>query len=142
MPAYWSRKDERQYQHILRSCRGRRGGDKRCRRIAAATVNKRRRYEGRTLSGFAAVTPLRTRGFKDGRHAWVDIVPTFGPPMRITHTIGADLSRRPTFEGLGRLPGERTALLPPRPVRMQAYCLARDPFTKKCKIYATRPISR
>jgi len=48
MPAAWSKKDERQYGHILSSCRG---GKKRCKRIAAATVNKRRRREGRTLDG-------------------------------------------------------------------------------------------
>jgi rubrerythrin len=53
MPAAWSRKDERQYEHILRSCRrtDRRRSPKTCKRIAAATVNKQRRAEGRTLSG-------------------------------------------------------------------------------------------
>ena len=50
MPASWSRKDERQYGHILRSCRSRgQYGAKRCKSIAAATVNTARQREGRTL---------------------------------------------------------------------------------------------
>jgi len=53
MPAAWAKKDERQYKAILKSCRSsdRRRSPKTCKRIAAATVNKRRRVEGRTLSG-------------------------------------------------------------------------------------------
>lgn len=50
MPAAWSPKDERQYKHIVASCRRKRGAAT-CKRIAAATVNKQRRTEGRTLSG-------------------------------------------------------------------------------------------
>lgn len=54
MPASWSEKDERQYKHIVQSCRT--GKKKRsakvCKRIAAATVNKTRAEEGRTLSSF------------------------------------------------------------------------------------------
>jgi hypothetical protein len=57
MPA-WSVKDERQYKHILKSCRT---GRKRralstCKRIAAATVNKQRRRGGRTLSGVPSLS--------------------------------------------------------------------------------------
>lgn len=54
MPRAWSRKDERQYQHIKSSClltkrqKGRTTKD--CKRIAASTVNAQRRREGRTLS--------------------------------------------------------------------------------------------
>lgn len=52
MPAAWSDKDERMYQHILDSCMSRgKKGEKTCKRIAAATVNKQRRTEGRALSG-------------------------------------------------------------------------------------------
>ena len=52
MPRSWSPKDERQYGHILKSCRrAARYGLQRCKQISAATVNKRRRVEGRTLSG-------------------------------------------------------------------------------------------
>lgn len=62
MPRAWSQKDERQYKRILKSCRktkcerkGKRSTCKlsekeleACKRVAAATVNKRRREEGRT----------------------------------------------------------------------------------------------
>lgn len=54
MPAAWGAKDERMYQHIRKSCQlgDRRRSVRTCKRIAAATVNKRRRLEGRTLSGY------------------------------------------------------------------------------------------
>ena len=44
----WSKKDERMYKHIKtgESARGR--SSKRAKQIAAATVNKQRRKEGRT----------------------------------------------------------------------------------------------
>lgn len=55
MPASWSAKDERQYQAIRKSCVLRRGETGQtvadCERMAAATVNKQRRKEGRTLRG-------------------------------------------------------------------------------------------
>jgi hypothetical protein len=47
----WSSKDERQYKHIKKSCMARGRGKKTCERIAAATVNKTRSNEGRTLTG-------------------------------------------------------------------------------------------
>jgi len=52
MPSYWSAKDERQYKAIKKSClkRGKKP-PKVCTRMAAATVNKQRRAEGRTLTG-------------------------------------------------------------------------------------------
>lgn len=46
MPKAWTSKDERQYEHIKESEKSR--GSKRAKSIAAATVNKRRRQEGRT----------------------------------------------------------------------------------------------
>lgn len=50
MPKSWSDKDERKYEHIKDSAR-RRGADKsRATEIAARTVNKDRREEGRTPS--------------------------------------------------------------------------------------------
>jgi len=58
MPAAWSRRDERQYGHILASCKRSR---KTCKRIAAATVNKRRRFEGRTLSGIPALSQAQSK---------------------------------------------------------------------------------
>jgi hypothetical protein len=46
MPKSWSKKDERMYEHIKDSERG----TGRAKEIAARTVNKRRRQEGRTKS--------------------------------------------------------------------------------------------
>lgn len=52
MPAAWNQHDERQFKAILSSCKtGRkRRSTKTCKRIAGATVNKRRRLEGRALN--------------------------------------------------------------------------------------------
>lgn len=44
----WSDKDERQYDHIRKSSRERGASEKRAEEIAARTVNKNRRKEGRT----------------------------------------------------------------------------------------------
>ncbi len=74
MPRSWLPSDERQYSAIVDSCEGRgRYSMKRCKSMAAATVNKRRAREGRTLSGIpvltekqskARVKALRARGCK------------------------------------------------------------------------------
>ena len=48
MPSKWSDKDERKYEHIKESARDRGKSAKRAREIAARTVNKGRREEGRT----------------------------------------------------------------------------------------------
>ena len=48
MPKAWSRKDERQYEHIKESSEERGKSTKRAKEIAARTVNKQRRQEGRT----------------------------------------------------------------------------------------------
>jgi hypothetical protein len=47
MPKAWTKKDERMYKKIVRSCRKKRGKVV-CERIAAATVNKARAKSGRT----------------------------------------------------------------------------------------------
>src|SRR5919202_4181024 len=47
MPS-WSRKDERQYEHIKESALVRGASEDRAQEIAARTVNKHRREEGRT----------------------------------------------------------------------------------------------
>jgi hypothetical protein len=47
-PKAWSNKDERQYEHIKSSAKSRGRSTPRAKQIAAATVNKRRRQEGRT----------------------------------------------------------------------------------------------
>ena len=49
MPS-WSRKDERQYEHIKESELQRGASEDRAEEIAARTVNKHRREEGRTPS--------------------------------------------------------------------------------------------
>src|SRR5262249_16657501 len=49
MPS-WSRKDERQYEHIKESELERGASEDRAQEIAARTVNKHRREEGRTPS--------------------------------------------------------------------------------------------
>lgn len=48
MPRAWSEKDERQYEHIRKSARARGKSAARAKEIAARTVNKERREEGRT----------------------------------------------------------------------------------------------
>ena len=47
MPS-WSRKDERQYEHIKESALERGASEDRAEELAARTVNKHRREEGRT----------------------------------------------------------------------------------------------
>lgn len=47
MPS-WSRKDERKYEHIKEGAEKRGTDEKRAKEIAARTVNKERRKEGRT----------------------------------------------------------------------------------------------
>ncbi|MGP1273710.1 MAG: Rho termination factor N-terminal domain-containing protein [Phycisphaerales bacterium] len=51
MPRAWSTKDERQYEHIKQSAEDRGRSEDRAEEIAARTVNKQRREEGRTKSG-------------------------------------------------------------------------------------------
>ena len=48
MPKFWSKKDERRYEHIKSGEKNRGRSSKRAKEIAAATVNKQRRKEGRT----------------------------------------------------------------------------------------------
>lgn len=48
MPKSWTAKDERQYKHIEASEKKLGRSTKRAKSIAAATVNKQRRAEGRT----------------------------------------------------------------------------------------------
>lgn len=48
MPTAWSDKDERQYKKIMESVEERGKGKARAKQIAARTVNKQRRSEGRT----------------------------------------------------------------------------------------------
>lgn len=48
MPEAWTDKDERQYQHVKQSELERGESEERAEEIAARTVNKHRREEGRT----------------------------------------------------------------------------------------------
>ncbi len=48
MPTAWSEKDERKYEHISKSARDEGKSAKRAKEIAARTVNRDRRKEGRT----------------------------------------------------------------------------------------------
>ena len=50
-PQAWSNKDERKYEHIKESAKERGKPTRRAKEIAARTVNKQRREEGRTKSG-------------------------------------------------------------------------------------------
>ena len=58
----WTDKDERQYEHVRQSQRERGRSDERAEEIAARTVNKQRRSEGRTPR-------RRTSGTGDPRSA-------------------------------------------------------------------------
>lgn len=51
MPKKWSKKDERQHEHIKKSEKDKGRSKERAEEIAAATVNKKRRQEGRTKKG-------------------------------------------------------------------------------------------
>ncbi len=48
MPSGWTKKDERQYDHVEESAKDRGRSEERAKEIAARTVNKQRREEGRT----------------------------------------------------------------------------------------------
>lgn len=50
MPKSWSSKDERQYEHVKESEKKEGRSTKRAKEIAARTVNKHRKAEGRTKS--------------------------------------------------------------------------------------------
>src|SRR5262245_16907858 len=50
MPRSWTEKDERKYEHIKEGARKRGSSTRRAKAIAARTVNKGRRQEGRTAN--------------------------------------------------------------------------------------------
>jgi hypothetical protein len=50
MPKSWSNKDERQYEHVKESEKKSGKSTERAKEIAARTVNKHRKEEGRTKS--------------------------------------------------------------------------------------------
>lgn len=50
MPKAWSNKDERQYEHVKESEKKEGRSTERAKEVAARTVNKQRKKEGRTKS--------------------------------------------------------------------------------------------
>lgn len=60
MPRAWSTKDEKQYEHVRRSEIQRGRTAKRAREIAARTVNKQRRLEGRAEAPYSRATGAPT----------------------------------------------------------------------------------
>ena len=64
MPEAWSSKDERMYDHIRDSERERGVGKDRAEEIAARTVNKQRREEGRTPNQRTQGTGNPRRGYE------------------------------------------------------------------------------
>ena len=64
MPRKWSNKDERMYEHIKDSQRERGVGEDRAEEIAARTVNKERREEGRTPNKRTQGTGNPRRGYE------------------------------------------------------------------------------
>ena len=64
MPGAWSSKDERKYEHVRDSERERGVGKDRAEEIAARTVNKARREEGRTPNERTQGTGNPRRGYE------------------------------------------------------------------------------
>jgi len=64
MPQAWSDKDERKYEHIKESSRERGMPEERAEEIAARTVNKGRRLEGRTPNKTTQGTGNPNRGLE------------------------------------------------------------------------------
>jgi plasmid stabilization system protein ParE len=65
MPQKWSSKDERQYEHIKESSKERGVKTGRAKQIAARTVNKQRREEGRTPNRKTQGTGNPTHSLED-----------------------------------------------------------------------------
>jgi len=65
MPRAWTTKDERQYEHIKQSEEERGTSGSRAEEIAARTVNKRRRKEGRTRNKTTQGTGNPNRRLED-----------------------------------------------------------------------------
>ena len=65
MPEGWSNKDERKYEHIKESSRERGASEDRAKEIAARTVNRDRREEGRTPNRRTQGTGNPNRGYEE-----------------------------------------------------------------------------
>ena len=64
MPS-WSKKDERQYEHVKESNLERGVGEERAEEMAARTVNKQRREEGRTPNTRTQGTGNPAQGYEN-----------------------------------------------------------------------------
>jgi plasmid stabilization system protein ParE len=64
MPSSWSNKDERKYEHIKESAQESGKSASRAKEIAARTVNKGRREEGRTPNRTTQGTGNPNRGYE------------------------------------------------------------------------------
>ena len=64
MPKAWSSKDERKYEHIRDASLERGMGEERAEEVAARTVNKGRREEGRTENTRTQGTGNPTAGYE------------------------------------------------------------------------------
>jgi len=65
LPDAWSNKDERKYEHIKESAQERGTSAERAKEIAARTVNKGRREEGRTPNRTTQGTGNPNRSYED-----------------------------------------------------------------------------
>jgi hypothetical protein len=65
MPTSWSRKDERMYEHVKDSAKDQGKSTDRAKEIAARTVNKHRREEGRTPNQRSQGTGNPSRSLDD-----------------------------------------------------------------------------
>lgn len=64
MPSAWSNKDERKYEHIKEGAKDQGKSTERAKEIAARTVNKGRREEGRTPNKTTQGTGNPNRGLE------------------------------------------------------------------------------
>ncbi|WP_327114984.1 plasmid stabilization protein [Nocardia sp. NBC_01730] len=71
MPKEWSSKEERQYEHVKDSAKGRGASTERAKEIAARTVNKNRAQQGRTKTAsrtsIVDKSPQQRGGQRSGR---------------------------------------------------------------------------
>jgi hypothetical protein len=65
MPTSWTDKDERQYEHVKDSALDRGRSEDKAEEVAARTVNKRRRSEGRTPNRRTTGTGNRNTRLED-----------------------------------------------------------------------------
>lgn len=69
MPSAWSKKDERKYEHNKDGAKERGASDKKAKEVAARTVNKGRRQEGRTPNKTTQGTGNPNRSLEDRTRA-------------------------------------------------------------------------